>query len=376
MRAISSLIGLSGLATVASLSFTASASASATPSHQGGTVFVQTQSSTGNRIVAYDRGPAGGLSQADSFSTGGAGATLGGAVVDKTASQGALTADRWHRELYAVNAGSNTISVLGVHGDDLRLRQVIGSGGAFPVSVTVHGDRVYVLNARNGGSIQGYLNLGGHLIKVDAWHRDLGLDAAAMPEFTHTPGQVSFSPDGRHLIVTTKAATNSILVYRIGRLGELAQAPTMHTEPGTVPFAITYDASGHLIVADAGTNAISTYSISATGVLTSLSVTPTGQAATCWVTASGNLLVASNAGSATVTTLLANPAGQTSTLANTPAGAGTVDAAFSPNGRDLYVQTGAAGDVVSYTVTAGGTLRPTGAVTVPGAAGGEGIVAY
>jgi len=41
-------------------------------------------------------------------------------------------------------------------GDRLVLRQVISSGGTFPVSVAIHGNLVYVVNALNGGSIQGY----------------------------------------------------------------------------------------------------------------------------------------------------------------------------------------------------------------------------
>jgi hypothetical protein len=374
MRAVPKLIGFAGLSAVACLSFTATASAS--PTHGRGAVFVQTQDSAGNRIVAYDRGADGRLTQAGSVATGGLGASLSGAVVDKTASQGALAADRRHGELYAVNAGSDTVSVLKVHGNDLKLRQVIDSGGAFPVSVTVHGDIVYVLNARDGGSIQGYLSLGGRLLKIGAWHRNLGLDESATPEFTHTPGQVSFTPDGRHLIVTTKASTDSILTYNVGRHGELSAAPAVRTEAGAVPFAVTYDAAGHLVVADAGTNAVSTYSVNAAGQLTPLAVSPTGQAATCWVTSSGDLLVASNAGSATVTSLLANHGGRTTILANTPTDAGTVDASFSPDGHDLYVQTGAGGVIDSYSVTAGGHLRSTGAVTVPAAPGGEGIVAY
>ena len=40
--------------------------------------------------------------------------------------------------------------------DLLELRQVIWSGGAFPVSVTVHGNHAYVLDALDGGSLYGY----------------------------------------------------------------------------------------------------------------------------------------------------------------------------------------------------------------------------
>jgi hypothetical protein len=123
-------------------------------------VFVQTDNTAGNRVVAYHRAADGVLSPAGTYATNGLGGILAGSVVDHTASQGSLAYDPWHSLLYAVNAGSNTVSVFAVHGDRLSLRQVISSGGTFPVSVVVHGDLVYVLNALNGGSVQGYRVLG------------------------------------------------------------------------------------------------------------------------------------------------------------------------------------------------------------------------
>jgi hypothetical protein len=73
---------------------------------------------------------------------------------------------------------------------------VIGSGGQFPVSVAVRGSQVYVLNARGGGSVSGYVRAGGRLVPVPAWHRSLGLDPDQTPEFTSTPAQIGFTPDG------------------------------------------------------------------------------------------------------------------------------------------------------------------------------------
>jgi hypothetical protein len=52
-----------------------------------------------------------------------------------------------------------------------------------------------------------------------------------------------------------------------------------------------------------------------------------------------------------------------------------VDASPSSDGRFLYVQTGALGIVDEFAVTGNGALSEVGTVTVPGAAGGEGIVA-
>ena len=58
---------------------------------------------------------------------------------------------------------------------------------------------------------------------------------------------------------------------------------------------------------------------------------------------------------------------------NTTTSPGTVDAA--PAGKNLYVQTGAEGIVDEFTVGATGMLTAIGKVKVPGAVGGEGIVA-
>ena len=153
-------------------------------------------------------------------------------MVDHTASQGSLTDDPRHGLLYAVNAGSDTISVFSVRGDRLALRQVLGSGGAFPVSVAVHGDLVYVLNALNGGSVQGYRVLGGFLARIPGSHRALGLDPNATPQFTTTPGQVAFTPDGAQLVVTTKGNGNDIDVFGVGFGGRLSAKPTVNASRG------------------------------------------------------------------------------------------------------------------------------------------------
>jgi len=51
-----------------------------------------------------------------------------------------------------------------------------------------------------------------------------------------------------------------------------------------------------------------------------------------------------------------------------------VDAASAAGGQFLYVQTGGNGIVDEFSVAASGALAKIGAVTVPGAAGGEGTV--
>jgi 6-phosphogluconolactonase (cycloisomerase 2 family) len=339
-------------------------------------VFVQTDATSGNHVVAYHRAADGALSPAGSYPTGGLGGVLGGSVVDHTASQGSLTYDPWHALLYAVNAGSNTVSVFAVSGDHLALRQVLSSGGTFPVSVAVHGDLVYVVNALDGGSLHGYRVLGGFLAPLPGSSRALGLDPAASPQFTNTPGQVAFTPDGSRLIVTTKANGNDIDVFGVGSGGRLSAAPVVNSEPGTVPFAINFDSHGHLVIAEAGPNALATFTISGHGTLTQLDSVGTGQAATCWVAPAGRFLFASSAGSAAESGFTSSAGGQLTLLGATATDAGTVDASAAAGGRFLYVQTGGAGIVDSYAVSSSGALTQIGSVTVPDAVGGEGIVGF
>jgi 6-phosphogluconolactonase (cycloisomerase 2 family) len=339
-------------------------------------VFVQTDNTAGNQVVAYHRAADGRLSQAGTYSAGGLGGQLAGSVVDHLASQGSLTYDAGHALLYAVNAGSDTVAVFAVRGDRLALRQVIASGGQFPVSVAVHGDLVYVANAENGGSVQGYRILGGRLAPIPGSNRALGLNPAATPQFTNTPGQVAFSPGGSQLIVTTKANGSDIDVFGVRWDGRLSAAPVVNSEPGTVPFAISFDRAGHLVIAEAGTNALATFSLGGRGTVTPLDAVGTGQTATCWVARAGQHFFASNAGSASISAYATSPGGELSLIGATSTDPGTVDASASPHGRFLYVQTGGNGIVDEFAVSAGGTLTSIGSVTVPAAAGGEGIVAH
>ena len=120
---------------------------------------------------------------------------------------------------------------------------------------------------------------------------------------------------------------------------------------------------------------MATYTLNPDGTVTLMNTVPSGQAATCWVASDGNLLFASNAGSSTESGYAVSASGQLMLLGQTPTDPGTTDAAVSPDGRFLYVQTGTNGIVDEFAVNPSGSLTQIGSVTVPGAVGGEGIAA-
>jgi 6-phosphogluconolactonase (cycloisomerase 2 family) len=366
---------------VAAAAFAAPAASAATrpaasPARYGGAgaVFALTDNPAGNAVAAYRRSADGTLQAAGSYGTGGLGGILAGSVVDHTASQGALAYDQAHGLLFAVNPGSGTVAVFRVAGSRLQLSQVLPSGGDFPVSVTVHGDRAYVLNALGGGSLQGYRVDGGRVAPLRGSYRGLGLGTTAATPFTATPGQVTFTPDGTQLLVTTKGTGNDVDVFPVGPDGRLS-APVVNPLPGDVPFSAVFDQAGHVVLAEAGPSAVATFTLSRGGTLTSLATAVTGQKATCWVVRAGRDVYTSNAGSGTVSGYRTSWSGALTALGNTPTDAGTVDAAATADGRFVYVQTGAAGIVDEFAAGPGGALTPLGSVTVPGGAGGEGIAA-
>ena len=86
----------------------------------GHDVFVMNDRPTGNQVIAYSRAEDGTLTQAAVYDTGGLGGQLEGSVVDHTASEGALALDRAHSLLFAVNPGSDSLSVFSVARPTIR----------------------------------------------------------------------------------------------------------------------------------------------------------------------------------------------------------------------------------------------------------------
>ena len=374
-----STILVSGLAAAGLALGSAPTAAAASDGHDSpGAVFVETNDLAHNAVIAYNRSTDGHLTRVGAYATGGAGAVVGGAVVDPLASQGALTLDRVHGLLFAVNGGSDTITVFGVDGNRLVRRQVLPSGGDLPVSVSVAGDLVYVLNARSGGAISGYRVVGGRVQPVSGSTRTLNLAPNANPEFLQTPSQVAISPD-RHTVAVATKTHGELLSYPLGDDGR-PSSPPVTTASGTVPFALTFDSSGMLLVVDA-TGYASSYTVGSHAALTLDSVAgPTGQAAACWTALVGGTLYAANAGSNSITAF-AEGQGALSIADAVAAttGAGPIDIAASADGRFVYQLTGGSGQVDEYARAANGSLTMIAAAdTGLGAASGkpiEGIAA-
>ena len=178
--------------------------------------------------------------------------------------------------------------------------------------------------------------------------------------------------------MTTKGSTSSIDVFAVNADGSLAATPVVNAAATPAPFAFTFDGANRLVSAEAGVDALSTYSLNGDGTLSGAQSLSDGQVALCWVTAAHGFFFVANAGSASISAYSIGPSGAPSLVGSTGVvghtEAGAIDMAASADGRFLYAESGGAGTVDVFSVGGDGTLAKLAVVGgLP--AGLEGIAA-
>jgi len=325
----------------------------------GGAVYAMSNSPEGNEIVVFERNVFGRLTLGQAYATGGIGS---GGSIDPLGSQGSLVLSANNRWLFAVNAGSNDISVFRVRPHTLKLIGTYDSGGAFPTSLTFYHNLLYVLNAGQetiAPNITGFkINRRGKLSPVAGSTRIL-------------PGggfhQVGFSPHGDELIVTRGGAdADALLVYAVDEEGLPDSTPTITPSVGLVPFGFIFDRLGHLLVSEAGSGAVSSYAIENDLTLRVINASvANGNIATCWIAGTwfGTVFTA-NTGSDDISSYRTRPPFGTLQVKEAAAGFGNkpIDMATTASGRYLYVLNAADGTVGAFRISFRGKLIDLGAV--------------
>jgi 6-phosphogluconolactonase (cycloisomerase 2 family) len=336
-------------------------------------VYTLSNAASGNQVAAYVRASNGNLSRKGSFTTGanGTGAGLG--------SQGALAFDPRSQRFFAVNTGSNSISMLTIDADgDMMAMSTVASGGSHPVSITVKAGIVYVANQGDttasavGANISGFMVQGDQLVPIAGSTRPLSGTTDVHPT------DIAFSPDGKFLVVAERLA-NKLDTFAV--VGGVAQPGSFQTSAGMQPFAFDFSPEGYLVVAEVGTGAAgassaSSYALSSSGQLSAVtSALPTLQSAACWLAMAGGYAYIANAASANITGLNVSETGQltlheASGITATTA-AGSIDLAVPPDRGYLYALAGNPKQIYIFAIRADGSLAAMPALpNVPAAAAG------
>lgn len=342
----------------AALAAAAQAFAQPEPDVAPGVIFTSTNEAAGNRLVFLHRGPHGPLGSMGAVPTGGLGTGTG------LGNQGALAfGGPGQRSIYAVNAGSDTVSVFVRTPAGPVLAAEVGSGGDQPISVAVHGRTLYVLNAGALDSVVAFR-------LFPPWGIPVQIAGSARPLSAPDvgPAQVGFTSNGRVLVVTEKD-TNLITTFVLNQTG-IAGAPHPQPSSGVTPFGFAFNRFGHLIVSEAfggatDASAVSSYRVENDGDLIVLDGSePTTETAACWIanTRNGRFSYTTNTGSNSVSGYRVNhQTGDLSLLTpggvTAPTGAGGMptDAAVIGN-RLLYILNSGTGEVVGYRIGQSGAL--------------------
>jgi 6-phosphogluconolactonase (cycloisomerase 2 family) len=323
--------------------------------HSPAAVYVQTNESDANRVIAFGRADDGALSELGSYATGGTGD--GGAHLT---SQGSVTITRDGGHLLVANAGSGDMSVFDISSATPSLVQTIATGPA-PKSIAEHAGRVFVLNTGDP-SIAGFRLANGRLEPLADGVRSLAAGS--------DPAQIGFTPDGSALAVTERGR-NAIALYPLddsGRLGD----PRVQPSSGPTPYGFAFTRNGTLVVTEAfgaeiGRAAASSYAVRGDSLTPVSRSIGNGRSEICWAVITGDDRYAftTNFADGAVSRYAIGDDG-TLTLEDATAGLaidgekGLRDEGLSRDGRFLYAIDADSKRVFGWAVDPDGPLSPLG----------------
>jgi 6-phosphogluconolactonase len=351
-----------------------------------------------NTLIKFTQRGNGTLKKVQTIRTGGSGGLApqpgceppGGCPMLDTQSEVVV----WKRLVFAVNAGSDTItSFIEKKNGRLKRVDVQSSGGDFPNSIAVKSGVLYVLNSHSD-SIAGFrFDKSGEIRRILNSVRPL---AANQINQVLSPRQIGFDRTGRVLIVTRLSplpgGIDTFLLNSKNRPGQaIANAPTT-----PLPFGFAVDRNNNLVMSQVSAppelampGNTATYDINTqTGQLTPIETVTSDGVAPCWVviTRDGRYAFVVNTGGGapptTVTRYGLTSAGDLSLLGVTGENNtngdqfARTDEVLSRNGRYLFVlNPGIMGNISQIDIyrVSGGNLTLVGNTTPNGPAGMSGL---
>lgn len=365
-----------------------------------GAVFLQSNDEVANKVVAFARSADGRLTEVGRYPTGGTGTgsfedsadglVLGTADGEISPVQ---NLDQAPQLLFVSNAGSGTITVFHVRPNGLEKISETPSGGHRPVSLTVNNGILYVLNS---GEVDRRLILGPTTALENCAHDTLpsvtGFRVTPDGTLQAIPGstrllsglqrsgcaQVSFTPDGRHLVVSERITSvagpekGALDVFDVQYDGTLGNRQ-INVPSGAGPFGFTFTRDGKLITSEQnggfgnpGHGEASSYTVNPDGTLNRISkAVANGETDSCWITVTrdGKLaFVASPFGDGRIASYAVSPTGQLTLKYEVASAAdgksstkdditdGATDQALSYDSKYLYQLNSFTGELVVFKV--------------------------
>ena len=362
-----------------------------------------------NQVVAYSRSADGVLTEIGVYDTGGVGENIRASGANPLASQDPLIVSKDQRFVFAVNAGSESISSFVINDDftltpaSLDVSTSGATGAQNPVSLTVFEDILYVVNTGNFVDAEGaeltVLPQDRNRVNASIIGFRIGDDGSLteipgseVAEIGNNAGSIEFNDTGEYLYITERRTNNIVSVtltaegipleYDDGEL-RISEVPSITEQPfGTDLYPAE---NGTFLLVSEGNNgapglsALSSYQVEENGALTGISLSSgvegdplvTGHTFGCWVefveTPTGDFAYVSNTPDGVITsyavgdegglTVLESTAGITDVVGDdTQNGVGVLDAEITY--PFLYQVVNNDGRIAQFEIGADGSLQP------------------
>lgn len=300
---------------------------------KGAFVYTIANPSGPNIIDAYRQDRASGkLTFLAGYKTGGLG--LPSAAVIGT-EQHPLIADG--HLLYAVNPGSNDISVFRIHDDGTLqlINRPFPSGGIAPVSLALHDHLLYAANLGDNTTPPNYSGF----TVYDGLIRPLPASTVTL-NIGDAPSDILFNKQGT-LLVAARFAANTVDVFKVDGDGRLSHTGEVGNQPGALGLAFSPVSDQQLFGAITNLPGAAAYSISPSGSISLVNtITDTQSIDPCWeaIESTGNRgwFVAPAAGTITLYSIDQNGALARVSAHNT-LGVAPTEVVLSSSGKFMYV---------------------------------------
>lgn len=343
-------------------------------------VYTVSNETSNNQVIAFDINNRGKITEIGRFDTQGTGTGT------PLGNQSALTTDASDRWLFAVNPGDGTLTSFRLQTTGLQFVNIIESGGFRPLSVTVFGTLVYVLNEGSGDAsdideirydnISGFrFTSGGILVPIPNSTRIIDNTQAT------APAQVGFNRSGTVLLITEKA-TNTLTTYVMQDNDTPAQTPLKRSSAVPTPFGFSFGDRDYVFITEANQgNAGETVSYRidrATGAVSNAIDRISQGTATCWTFLSSDQSIgyATNTGDGTISLYRVNFNGTMDYFFNaandTPidTGSGVRDAVVTQNNQFLFTLNNGDQEIRSFWINRSGAISPRDTSSIPSSATG------
>jgi len=157
--------------------------------------------------------------------------------------------------IFSTNPRGNSISIFSISPTDptnVTLINTAPSNGDFPVSVGAHptDNVVAVVNSGANNTVQLYTYSSAGLVVLPAQNRPLNIKLTTPPAFHTGPAQISFTPDGKGLVVSNKGANPPLILFTYSNR-MISSSFVTTANLGMVSFGFAFDTDGTIVIVDA-----------------------------------------------------------------------------------------------------------------------------